>query len=83
MLFRALERRHGKRDSRFGNKKLEKQRYNLKAFCGPILNLTRELAQPENWRPLPEIVKELKLKQLFEVLERLLRMNDDLLYLRI
>ena len=44
-----------------------------------LMSISLELAQPENWRPLPDIVKELKLKQLMKVLERLLRLNDDLL----
>ena len=72
--FVDLERRHGPR----GTSTTERQRYNLKSFTGPCLDMLRELS--ENYNFLPMGAKRIKLRTLADMLGRLQQMNHQSLY---
>ena len=73
-VFVQIERRHGRR----GTSVTERQRYNAKAFFGPILDFLRELE--EDLSLLPHAMYRIKLNYVIELLEKLFKLDDDSLY---
>ena len=56
----------------------ERQRYNTKAFFGPILDFLEELEADLD--VLPHTMYRIKLNFVIELLERLFKLDDDSLY---
>ena len=73
-LFNALENTHGPRRT---SKKIERQRYNLKAFICPILTVCKFLQANIQW---PKALLKPSEDLLIELLNRLLLMNDPSFY---
>ena len=73
-IFIDLERMHGPR----GTSITERQRYNLKAFTGPIIDFLTELRA--DYYILPLVARYIKIYQLKGLFERLFYINDPLLY---
>ena len=75
MIFADISRLHGPRGSQIN----ERQRYNCKAFTGPILDIIREI-QPD-CTLLPLHVKSKRLHMVFEMVLRMFHLNDPSLFL--